>query len=371
MLSRSRSHLADQVLLRTLADVVTKDRATTAELLTLIAEVDRRGLYRGEGYPSMYRYCVGRLRMSEDVACKRILTARASRRFPAILPAVADGRLTVSTVALMSRHLKTPAGEALLAAALGRTRAEVEELIAAQFPKPDVPTTVVLIDPPATTAPPTSGKTDGFPLDMSSEPKALVPGSAEAQSAPGRMDAPLGAQATTLAEQPMPQRRAAPLSPGRYELRLTISQAFHDKLKHAQDLLAHAVPSGDYAELLERALDELIAKQEKLKFAATDRPRVARRSSNPRHIPSRVKRAVWERDQGRCTYKGPDGHRCEARKFLEYDHEKPLARGGQTSVANLRLRCRAHNQLEAERVFGARFMEEKRQGSRAAAGPTP
>jgi hypothetical protein len=59
-----------------------------------------------------------------------------------------------------------------------------------------------------------------------------------------------------------------------------------------------------------------------------------------------------------------DGHRCDERKFLEYDHELPLARGGQTSIANLRLRCRAHNQLEAECVFGAGFMEEKRQGTR-------
>jgi len=164
-----------------------------------------------------------------------------------------------------------------------------------------------------------------------------------------------------LAVPSAPQRRVAPLSPGRFELRLTISQEMHDKLMRAQELLGHAVPSGDIPQLLERALDELIAKQEKLKFAATDKPRAVRRSSkNPRHIPAAIKREVRKRDDGRCTYVSDEGHRCEERRFLEYDHELPVARGGQTTVANLRLRCRAHNQFEAERTFGAGFMEEKR-----------
>jgi len=38
----------------------------------------------------------------------------------------------------------------------------------------------------------------------------------------------------------------------------------------------------------------------------------------------------------------------------------PIARGGKSTVENLRLRCRTHNQYEAEIVFGERFMREKR-----------
>jgi len=167
-----------------------------------------------------------------------------------------------------------------------------------------------------------------------------------------------------IAVSPVPrvaQRRVAPLSPGRYELRLTISQEIHDKLKRAQELLGHAVPTGDFPQIIERALDELIAKQEKLKFAATERPQGTRRSSkSPRYIPAHIKRAVRSRDKSRCTFVSNDGHRCESRTRLEYDHERPVARGGTSTVANLRLRCRAHNQLEAERVFGAGFMEQKR-----------
>ena len=46
--------------------------------------------------------------------------------------------------------------------------------------------------------------------------------------------------------------------------------------------------------------------------------------------------------------------------MLELDHVIPVARGGAGTLRNLRLRCRAHNQYEAERVYGAAFMQSKR-----------
>src|SRR5258708_1035364 len=92
MSSYSLSHLADHTLLRELAASVSQDRTTTARMLAQIAEVDERRLYLPSGYSSMFLYCLHELRMSEDVAYKRIRAARAARQFPAIFPAVADGR---------------------------------------------------------------------------------------------------------------------------------------------------------------------------------------------------------------------------------------------------------------------------------------
>jgi Holliday junction resolvasome RuvABC DNA-binding subunit len=46
---------------------------------------------------------------------------------------------------------------------------------------------------------------------------------------------------------------------------------------------------------------------------------------------------------------------------LEFDHIEPVARGGKATVGTMRLRCRAHNQHEAERLFGAGFMNRKRE----------
>ena len=62
------SRPADHLLRTALAAVVARDRSTTAELLAHLAEFDARQLYRPAAYPSMYQYCVGELRMSEDAA---------------------------------------------------------------------------------------------------------------------------------------------------------------------------------------------------------------------------------------------------------------------------------------------------------------
>ena len=45
-----------------------------------------------------------------------------------------------------------------------------------------------------------------------------------------------------------------PISSGRYALQVTVSEATREKLRHAQALLGHTVPSGDVAEVLDRAL---------------------------------------------------------------------------------------------------------------------
>ncbi len=146
---------------------------------------------------------------------------------------------------------------------------------------------------------------------------------------------------------------------------MTIGRGTHDKLRRLQALLGHSVPSGDLAQLLDRAFDALLVQVERKKFAATGRPRPRteprlREGTPTRGIPAEVRRAVWARDGGRCTFVGVRGARCSGRRFIEFDHIVPLARGGLATVENLRLRCRTHNRLEAERVFGATFMAGKR-----------
>jgi hypothetical protein len=143
---------------------------------------------------------------------------------------------------------------------------------------------------------------------------------------------------------------------------VTIDQATYQKLCRAQELLSHTVPSGDIAQVLDRALELLVAKLEKRKFAATEKPRsrTRRASKNPRHIPAHVRRAVTERDGGQCTFVSEDGHRCATRRLLEFDHVEEVARGGVTTVDNIRLRCKAHNQYSAECTFGVGFMDQKR-----------
>src|SRR5216117_3015877 len=131
----SLSDLNDGELLRRLASLVSRDRVITADLLAHLAEVDARRLYLPAGFASMYAYCVGELRFSEDAAYKRIQAARAAREFPAIFAALAEGRLHLAAVCLLAPHLIPENADELLAAAAGKTKAEIELLLAKRFPR--------------------------------------------------------------------------------------------------------------------------------------------------------------------------------------------------------------------------------------------
>ena len=126
-----------------------------------------------------------------------------------------------------------------------------------------------------------------------------------------------------------------------------------ERLRVAQDLLGHAIPSGDIAQVFDRALTLLVGDLTKKKFGATERPRRSRgQSEASRNIPAEVKRGVSARDRRRCAFVALDGRRCDERRFLEYHHVIPHAVGGKPTLDNIQLRCRAHNGYEAERFFG-------------------
>ena len=69
------SQLSDADLGRSLEAIISRDRTTTADVLAHIAEFDARRLYLPAGFASMFAYCVGTLRLSEDSAYKRIQAA--------------------------------------------------------------------------------------------------------------------------------------------------------------------------------------------------------------------------------------------------------------------------------------------------------
>jgi hypothetical protein len=79
----------------------------------------------------------------------------------------------------------------------------------------------------------------------------------------------------------------------------------------------------------------------------------ARVSVKREYIPIKIRREVWARDQGMCTYKDPQTNRqCRSRFKLQYDHIQPVALGGVTEVHNLRLLCAQHNRWVAIQKLG-------------------
>ena len=136
-------------------------------------------------------------------------------------------------------------------------------------------------------------------------------------------------------------------------MQFTIDAATHENLRRAQELLRREIPDGDPGAIFDRALKLLLEDVARKKMAATAKPRTSQITrTRSRHIPARVKRAVWLRDGGRCAFVVANGRRCTERVFLEFHHCEPYAIGGEATVTNVSLRCRAHNVYEAQLLFG-------------------
>jgi len=316
----ARHELCDSSLLDGADAHAGSEREATADLLADIGEVEARKSYLKLAYPSLLAWCVERLKLSRSASLDRIRVARVARHFPAIFEMIADGRHNLSSIRLLAPYLTPETAEDLLRSGANCTFDQVRRLIAQRFPRP-------------------------WMVGGSEQPvvvQRLENAGAFGKGVLGRSD-------------------ETPLAPEIYELRAVYGQSTHDKLVHLRDLLSHQIPSGDLAEVLDRALEIAIRQTTKQKFAAVDRPRAAsvgNRSS--RHIPDHVKRAVLERDGGACTYVSPDGRRCGSTWQIEFDHRVEFGRGGEATVQNVRLLCRPHNQFVAERTYGPGFMEAKR-----------
>jgi hypothetical protein len=136
--------------------------------------------------------------------------------------------------------------------------------------------------------------------------------------------------------------------PGGYRMEITVDSDTYQVFQRLQALLRHSIPSGDPAQIVGASLKALLRDVERRKLADVHRPRPrGMQESRTRRVPAAVKRAVWARDKAQCAFVGTEG-RCQERGFLEVHHVVPYARGGAATVDNLQLRCRAHNQYEAD-----------------------
>jgi hypothetical protein len=125
------------------------------------------------------------------------------------------------------------------------------------------------------------------------------------------------------------------------ELKITITEELHQKLNALKSELSHINPSMNYAELLEILVDKVNKQPVPKKSPPTERV--------TKSIPAEVKRQVFQRDNGKCTYPN-----CHSKHLLQYDHIKPKTFEGQHSIDNLRLLCFNHHKLITEKTFGKR-----------------
>ncbi|HEY4998167.1 MAG TPA: hypothetical protein VII36_03445, partial [Usitatibacter sp.] len=249
----SLRRLSDADLVAGVKGLVARERVATAELVAHLAELDTRDVHLREGYSSLFVYCRDALGLSEAEAYTRIEVARAARRFPEILDLLAAGSVSLTALRLLAPHL-TPANHLeVLESAHGKRKTEVEVIVAKLAPRPDVPASVRRLAAPSPSI-----------LQLAA-PLALMP-------APECAPASRPVEPIEISAPPIRPAAVAPLAPNRYKLQVTISGGTLEKLRAAQDMLGHAVPSADEPAIIDRALDALLVELARKKFADTPRP---------------------------------------------------------------------------------------------------
>src|SRR6266436_5396441 len=153
------SRLSDGELVEEVARLAGCERGATASLIAGLAELYGRRLHESAGYASLFTYCTDVLRLSEHEAYDRMRAAKVARRYPVVLELLACGRVNLTTVRLLAPHLTRKNHEELLAAACGKRKRQVQELLAAWFPQPDVASTIRKLPAPMSEA--TSDATSG------------------------------------------------------------------------------------------------------------------------------------------------------------------------------------------------------------------
>jgi hypothetical protein len=325
-------NLSDDDLLSGVGRLVVSERGLIAQVVVYLGEIEERRLHLKAGFSSMFEYCTKKLGLSEGEAFRRILAARLGRRFPSITGMLVSGSANLSTLELVRERLTEENHVELLEAVSGKSKRDVEAVLATWFPRPDVPSKIRKL--PDRSAPTVASGLAGH------EQKPLG-GSRGAVSSRANIEA---------------------LSEARFKIEFTVSATLREKLELCRDLMSHANPSRELAPVIERALDLLLADLGRKRLARAKRPRRATEAgTKSRRISNATRRKVFERDGLRCTYVSPDGRRCEARAFLELDHVHPRGLGGGDDIDNIRVRCRAHNQLSAEESFGREHVEHFRQ----------
>ena len=396
--THSLTSIPDDELLRRLAELLGQSRRVESDLVAHVGEVDSRRLYAREASPSMFAYCTEVLHLSEAEAYLRIAAARASREHPVLLEMLADGRLHLTGIAKLAPHLTRENRETLLQAAAGKSKRQIEELIAELFPRPDAPAVIrklpsegphpgrgrawaatAGLEPQregASVADAELGRAGVATADLELRPEGVASG-----RSPPRHGLPPTPSGRSRARRPGARRGASVGGPARTNRAPgtgPLQGPVHRQRRAPRE--ARATP-GAQARLrprrgsraiIEEAVTEKLERLEARRFARTKAPRKARADgptrAGSRHVPAAVRRAVHERDGGRCRYVDEQGRRCTARRGLEFHHRHPFGHGGDHSVGNIALMCALHNSYLAEVDYGREAMERHRRSPRTVTG---
>ncbi|OFZ14494.1 MAG: hypothetical protein A2Z20_00725 [Bdellovibrionales bacterium RBG_16_40_8] len=322
-----RKSTDDELINRT-NKIISEERQITAELLLYLREIERRMLYAKMGYPSIYELLTKHFNYSGGAAYRRISAMRLIQDVPEVEEKVKSGALSLTTAAKMQTFFREMKFEKKLEMKNSEKKKFIEQV--ENLSTQDVDKLLRQIAP-----------------DLISKDRVRT------------------------------------LSESHVEIKFIANVELKNKLEYLKNLLSNKMPVAGYKEIIDEASDIAIEKldpllRQKLRRAnpLTDSQCVTSKinmlegfkkqieevegAARQRVVISAdLKRKVWARDGGVCSFRRDSDEKiCGSRYQLEFDHIVPIARGGSTSIENLRLLCKAHNIFEAKRIFGEKHIAQ-------------
>ena len=357
--------LSSEELDRSAETLVRLEKRNVALLIAHIAEMSRRRVELERGYKNLFEYCTSRLNLSEGSVALRLQVANVSRRFPQLLVALAENRVSLTVAGLLATHLEEGNVERLLSDCAGMTKRAAEEYLVRLRPKP-------VFTPSIRRQPAPAAKSESFRPEA--EPATLL------SDEPVPTAPELEVQKLRRSTPPL----LTPSTPEQFNFRFAADRQFKEKFERLAEVLGVENPLKHMAEVLEQAMDMALdqkdPKRKRERRLEKERKRSALEAeSRPdeilkeepqrsRYISSEVRERVHERATYQCEYRSPDGTRCTSRTGLEIEHERPFAIFHSHDERFLKVFCSRHNRFRAEQVYGAKLIQTKIDESRRLRG---
>jgi len=330
--------LSDKELTGRLRQLVSKEQSLTLSILPHLAEVERRGLHLEKAYSTLTEYCVHELGYGDSSASRRVRAARVIRKMPEVYEMLKDNRLTFSAVIQIYSVLTPENKDTLLPRLVGKSRNEIERIMAEYLPprkifdqaKPTLVKKLVTVE--------------------------RAPGGASSKSAAGALALEVGetTRHSDGAKDPSDKISTPEVKEvleRMFEVRFAADEELMELIRWMKSHLSHRFPKGaSFLDIFKYAMKYLRDRED---LAVQKTPRRSTARTDTRYISKSVRQRVWRKYNGRCSFVGSNGKRCNSDYYLQFDHYPiPYARGGTSTAKNLRLLCAKHNRHTAEKVYG-------------------
>ena len=368
-MSKIHGGLSDDALLAQTRKLAHLEQQLQVTVIDHLREIHTRRLYLSRGFSSLFDYAVRELSYTDSAASRRINAMHLCAEFEEVREGLQDGSFTLSTAAQLQSAFDRQKRNRQR-----KGRGPVTGSGSA------VPRQESLLAPSAGTAQPP----EPAPLLDVSARQALV------KQAVGKSTRQVQELLAGVdPELTVPADKMRPVGNGCYEMKVVIDAECHRGLERLRGLLSHVDPHMTLGQLVGRLARKGIDRHDPSRpprrprtgsrpasgdrtsaangeAASGDAPDAApktpaqpaakgsvparssarqdgdvtsppkRSASNSRAIPIAIKRRVWQRDDGRCSYVDPrTGRRCTSRHLLQIDHKIPYALGGSAEPGNL------------------------------------